>query len=118
LSSTVREDNALLAVNLTNPDLSADGRVVVPRGVLHVFRTAFLWDGACYQELRVTNYSLTEQEAELVLRFEADFADIFEVRGTRRERRGELVPPEALDGTVTLSYRGLDGAERRTRILF
>ena len=48
------EDNDLLTVDLTNPDLKTrDGQIVLPRGTLHVFRTKFLWHGACYERLRV-----------------------------------------------------------------
>ena len=43
LSSTVKEDNDVLAVDLTNPDVSRDGRIEVPRGRLHIARTKFLW---------------------------------------------------------------------------
>src|SRR5258707_3981485 len=42
LSSTVREDNDVLAVDLTNPDVSRAGRVEVARGTLHVSRIKFL----------------------------------------------------------------------------
>ena len=45
LSSTVKEDNALLAVDLTNPDLYRDDRIAIPRGSVHVFRSRFLWNG-------------------------------------------------------------------------
>ena len=36
LSSTVKDDNALLAVDLTNRDITVDGQVAVPRGTLHI----------------------------------------------------------------------------------
>src|SRR5574338_605609 len=39
LSSTIRQDNALLAVDLTNPDVSEHGELIVPRGTLHISRT-------------------------------------------------------------------------------
>src|SRR4029079_2387014 len=84
LSSTVREDNAVLAVDLTNPDVASDGRVVIPRGTLHIARTKFLWDGVCYEHLRIRNYQSQAVTASLSLHFDADFADIFEVRGTPR----------------------------------
>ena len=45
LSSTVKEDNALLTVDLTNPDLYNDGRVVAPQDTLHIFRAIFLRHG-------------------------------------------------------------------------
>ena len=51
LSSTIKEDNDLLVVDLTNPDLAGAAEVVVPRGSLHFFRTQFLWQGACYERL-------------------------------------------------------------------
>ncbi len=41
LSSFVREDNAVLAVDATNPDVSRDSEVTISRGTLHVFRSKF-----------------------------------------------------------------------------
>jgi glycogen debranching enzyme len=118
LSSTVRDDNRLLAVDLTNPDLSSGARVVVPRGTLHIARLRFLWQGVCYERLSIKNYGPAPINATLAVHFEADFADIFEVRGTRRKRRGEDLEPAVADGSVVLAYRGLDGVVRRTRIAF
>jgi glycogen debranching enzyme len=116
LSSTVSEDNDLLAVDLTNPDLVRSG-VLLPRDVLHLFRAKFLWQGACYERLRLTHYGLAPARVALSLRFDADFADIFEVRGTRRARRGRRLPADVAGGeTIVLAYEGLDGVVRRTRI--
>src|SRR5262249_3233580 len=56
LSSTVREDNLLLVVDLTNPDIEANGKVVLPRGTLHIHRSKFLWESVCYESFRVSNY--------------------------------------------------------------
>ena len=95
LSSTVRQDNELLTVDLTNPDVSRGGRVEVPRGTLHLARTKFLRDGACYERLRLRNYGLAPMSVSLALHFEADFADLFEVRGAKRARRGEFLGEEA-----------------------
>jgi glycogen debranching enzyme len=53
---------------------------------------------------------------ELVMQFSADFADIFELRGHRRSRRGRFFAPEKSDSTVTLAYQGLDGVLRKTKI--
>jgi hypothetical protein len=50
------------------------------------------------------------------LEFGADFADIFEVRGEKREQRGLLHEPQldTRSGKVVLEYEGLDGVVRRT----
>jgi glycogen debranching enzyme len=89
LSSTIKADNSLFAVDLTNVDISRDGEVVLPRGTLHVLRTKFLWQGVCYEQFQLVNYGTLPVDIPFGLRFAADFADIFEVRGVTRERRGE-----------------------------
>jgi glycogen debranching enzyme len=116
LSSTVKQANDLLAVDLTNPDIAVDGTLVVPRGVLHLFRSKFLYQAACFERLRVWNYGPHPLVLAIALSFDADFADMFEVRGQRRERRGLRLPDRVEDGVLTLGYEGLDGVTRRTRI--
>src|SRR5262245_28874592 len=117
LSSNVKRDNALLTVDLTNLDIPTETGVI-PRGTVHLFRSKFLWRGCCYERLRVHNHGLTPVKLAFSLRFEADFVDIFEVRGTRRTRKGEFLPPFFDRDALTLSYRGLDNVTRRTRIQF
>ena len=57
LSSTVRDDNALLGVDLTNPDLVREGGVELERDSLHIFRSAVLWKGSCFTRFRLRSYS-------------------------------------------------------------
>jgi glycogen debranching enzyme len=118
LSSTVRDNNVVLAVDLTNPDLLRQGHLVLAHGTLHLLRSKLLWQGACHEQLQVSNYGATAVDVELELSYAADFADVFEVRGTRRERRGALHEPVVEDGVVLLACTGLDGVTRRTRIFF
>jgi glycogen debranching enzyme len=118
LSSTVRDENDQLAIALTNPDLLDGDQMRLPLGTMHLAVRRFLWNGACYQQLRVNNHGLAPVHALLKLHFQADYADIFEVRGMKRKARGEDLRPEVSRETVVLGYRGLDGAIRRTRIRF
>jgi glycogen debranching enzyme len=115
LSSTISEDNTVFTADLTNPDVLRGDRVVVARGLLHLFRSRVLANGTWVECLRVTNHALHAIEAPLSFRFEADFADIFEVRGMRRALRGHRLGPTSGPDAV-LRYRGLDGVERQTRI--
>ncbi|HEV8582953.1 MAG TPA: amylo-alpha-1,6-glucosidase [Thermoanaerobaculia bacterium] len=117
LSSTVRRDNALI-VDLTNPDLPEGPVGPLPRDAIHVFCTTFLWEGACYARFRLHNYGLRALDLNLSLRFAADYADIFEIRGTRRERRGHKLDSTVGRSTAVLAYEGLDGRVRRTRLAF
>src|SRR4051812_19580721 len=68
LSSTVKEDNALLAVDLTNPDIREGDHLAVQRGTVHLFRGVFLWRGACYQRIRLRNYGLAPVDVRFSLR--------------------------------------------------
>lgn len=116
LNSSVKNDNTLLAVDLTNPLIAAGDGPPLAYATLHIFRARVLWEGACYEHLRLTNYGGSRIDFDLALEFDADFSDIFEVRGKRRSRRGVHLSPESDDSSVTLSYCGLDGVIRRTRI--
>jgi glycogen debranching enzyme len=116
LSSTVREDNVLLDVDLTNPDIEFPSGETLMRGTLHVHRGKFLCDGACFDRITVRNYGEKSVAVDLLFIFGADFADIFEVRGQKRERRGVRLPEEIGQCGVTLVYEGLDHVTRRTRI--
>ena len=119
LSSTVRKENDLLTVDLSNPDLvDARDELVMARGELHVFRTKFLYGDVCYERLRVSNFGLRALGTDLTIDFDADFADIFEVRGTRRERRGQRLPDTVDEAEARLGYLGLDGVIRRTRLTY
>jgi glycogen debranching enzyme len=118
LSSMVRDNNALLAVDLTSPDQYQGDELAIEYGTLHILRTKFLWRGVCYEKLEISNYSRRRLNAELRLSYEADYLDVFEVRGSRRPARGERLPPEIGPASVVLGYRGLDRVVRRTRFEF
>jgi glycogen debranching enzyme len=123
LNSTVRQDNALI-VDLTNPDLVGDGESqtpgerLLPRDTIHLFTTCFLWEEVCYLQMRLHNFGVEPVDLRLQLRFAADFADIFEVRGTPRGKRGKVMEPDHGRAEVVMDYEGLDDVVRRTRIRF
>ena len=117
LSSMISDDNAVFSADLTNPDIVKDGRVVLERGLMHLFRSRVLSDGAAIERIRISNHGLQPFQVPITLRFDADFADVFEVRGTRRAQRGQPLPGTWTDAAGLLRYRGLDHVERRTRII-
>lgn len=116
LSSTIREDNVLFAIDITNPDLVMESGHSLPRGTLHIFRAKFLTDSICYDRITVHNYGEASCDINLSFEFEADFADIFEVRGEKRARRGRRLPDELDRDGVLIAYEGLDHIRRSTRI--
>jgi glycogen debranching enzyme len=119
LGSMVRDDNSTLTVDLTNPDIFREKRLVLQKDTLHIVRTTFLWRETAYQRIGIRNHGSLPVELRIGVRFASDFADLFEVRGLKRERRGTTRRSSINKGhQVLLNYQGLDGATRRTAISF
>ena len=133
LGSNLRDDNSAFFVDLTNPDLIAGQRIVLEKDSVHILRTMFLWRGTAYQRLGVRNYGDRPIDLRSAILFENDFADLFEVRGAHRERRGtataaaarqrprgpaELSRPRRQDAAHDADLRSAAGRSRRQAPLF
>ncbi|MGQ9572449.1 MAG: amylo-alpha-1,6-glucosidase [Dehalococcoidia bacterium] len=102
---------------LTNPAMtSLEGRIL-PRGSIEVRRQRVV-DHVLEETLCVTNYNIFPIEIDVVYTLDADFADIFEVRGHERKQRGQLLPPRIEDSAMVFAYQGLDGRKRQTVVAF
>jgi glycogen debranching enzyme len=118
LSSTPVEDNSLLPVDLANTDsVGADG-TPLNRELIWLNRRQFIWQAAYYELLLLRNFDLHKHVATLTIRFSADFADIFEVRGQHRARRGQYAAQVLSSEHVMLRYTALDGVECVTTLCF
>jgi glycogen debranching enzyme len=116
LSSTVATNNFLFTADLANLDVFSEGEMVIHRGTLHLVRSRFLWRDSFFEKLLFVNHGLEDLEVPIRIGFDADFADIFEVRGTVREKRGERLEEQISGNSVILSYEGLDRIVRQTCI--
>src|SRR6266516_6889790 len=118
LGTNLRDDNSALTVDLTNPDIYRDGRILLQKDMLHIVRTIFLWRGTAYQRIVLQNHGDQPASFDLTLLFDNDFADLFEVRVERRLRRGvgssKLLGPT----DVVFEYHGLDEQARITALHF
>jgi glycogen debranching enzyme len=107
-------------IQLTNPDymqnpgnMEDGSEIVLRRQSLGLVRERVIGDGFG-EKISVRNYTTSPEQARLTLRLDADYADIFELRGLVRSKRGERLPNEGNGGEITFAYRGVDGDERRT----
>lgn len=118
LGSNLRDDNSALSIDLTNSDVYRNGRLVLQKDTLHIVRSIFLWRGTAYQRIGLQNHGDRPASFDLTLLFDNDFADLFEVRGERRPRRG-IGSSKLLGPTdVVLEYSGLDAQSRITALHF
>ncbi len=108
-------------IQMTNPDLTrnplekGDASATLARQSLGIVRERRVVDGLD-ERVRIHNYTMHVDRCLLTLTLDADFADIFEVRGVRRPARGERAPAEVDAQEVLFTYRGLDDRLRRTRV--
>ncbi len=141
LTSTANKGFALSAI-CANPRI--DDRI--PAETIAIQRELVL-NGGLFEELTITNYGTVPVRFELSLSFDADFLDLFEIRGFSRDQRGQLLrllPPESAEPSAdsdddtpltnsldpltplpataplefTMAYQGLDGALMESRVQF
>jgi glycogen debranching enzyme len=115
LAVNPRDDNVLLVVNLTNPDVRGEaGRIALPRGTLYITRSRFIWQGVCHEMIKVRNFALSAVQVELVIRFASDFENIVDVRSQRRVDAGRARFERVERDSVTQGYLGADEIVRET----
>ncbi len=118
LSSGVSRDNVFFTAHTTNRPLPPMGGRSAPAGVLHIERRRFVWDRRLFERVRMVNHGIEDVLLPLAFEFGADFADIFQVRGTLREKRGAGEVPTTDGRRVTFRYTGLDAVVRTSCLAF
>ncbi len=118
LGSMLRDDNLNLRADLTNPDILPEEGNVLLKDTVHIGRTIYLHDGCLSQRSALVNHGMGAVSFDLAIGFDSDFADLFEVRGMRRPARGTLHKEVTGPDKVLLSYTGLDGKVRKTKLTF
>jgi glycogen debranching enzyme len=89
---------------------------ILPR-TISIRRNRFIEDGM-HERLGFFNYNPFPVTITLRMRFGSDFRDMFDVRGYKRAKHGELKPPVWDGQHLIFSYTGLDEHERHTEVAF
>jgi glycogen debranching enzyme len=118
LSSAIEDDNVVFNVDVSNPDLYLDNSLVFSRETLHLRRSRFLWRSTLYERIAVRNYDIAPRRCWVSLEFDADFRDLFEIRGLVRKRRGDFTCEKTNAGTLMFRYQGQDNVVRSTEVCF
>lgn len=118
LSSMVSRDNVFFVAHLTNRTLPPLGGDETPHGLVHIKRTRFLCTDRMFERVVLTNYGRDLVHLRLVFEVDADFRDMFEVRGSHRATRGQAQMPQPRENGLVFGYVGLDGKECRSSLVF
>ncbi|MGH2704093.1 MAG: amylo-alpha-1,6-glucosidase [Actinomycetota bacterium] len=112
LLSSSAERAYMTLVDLTNPDVWEEGRLTIPQQTLNIRRIRVA-GRFVHERLRVKSYHAEPVRVSIEFSLSADFADIFEVRGLRREHRGTMLTPKIEGSIVKFGYAGTDNVFRQ-----
>jgi len=118
LGASLSQDGVVFRANLTNLPLPAVEGHETRQGIIHIERTRFIWDDRMFERLEFSNYGGQELLLPLSFHFDADFRDMFEVRGSKRKQRGRAFDAEINEHSVIMRYHGLDDVLRQSAISF
>ncbi len=118
LSTSTTSGGSQLVTYLSNADEIRASQLVMPRDTVAVRREKILFAGALYEDIFLQNFAAEQVSLTLTLLYGADFADIFELRGSQRTQRGKILEPHLQPDRLTFAYRGLDDVERETVLSF
>jgi glycogen debranching enzyme len=118
LSGDIGPDNVVFTAHLTNPPFQDRRKTLIPQAQIYLLRRRMLWRRKLYEALLLRSFAPVAAVFDLTLEADADFRDVFEIRGMTRARRGEALQPCQHGNCLTLSYHGLDGHVRTTAISF
>jgi glycogen debranching enzyme len=104
-------------IDLAVSDAAFGGAAWTATNAVHI-RRDLLVDQGLSERVTVTSFLARPVDYWIELALGCDFADIFEVRGWPRERRGEFFAPRWAEDTLRFAYRGRDGAMIGSRVWF
>jgi glycogen debranching enzyme len=104
-------------IDLTTTDAEFGGNSWDPKNCVHIARELIVAD-RLMERLTLTNYLPEPIEYWVELMLAADFADIFEIRGWKREKRGQYFAPQPNRNSLLFAYQGLDGKVIHSSVLF
>ncbi len=116
LSASV-EESYVATFQMVNPVLLLEeGKRRIPQQSLSIRRSRFIY-GGLHERIGVQNCGREPVEIECSLRVDADFRDMFDVRGYKMQTLGTLRPTEVNGRGITFTYDGVDGLIRRTEVV-
>lgn len=103
-------------IELTTGNIRLRDSFDLPENTVHIRREQLLASEIFFDRMSFENFNLTSVDFMVEILFDADFVDVFQVRGVARQKHGQYYQPIVHDNGVAFYYRGLDGVMRQTII--
>src|SRR6476660_2629016 len=88
----------------------------IPENTVHIRREQLLSSETLFDNFSFENFNFHELELNIELAYEADFMDVFQVRGVARKKLGQYYLPTVRHDSIMFHYGGRDGIARETII--
>ncbi|QJD84826.1 amylo-alpha-1,6-glucosidase [Cohnella herbarum] len=119
LLSSAADENFVARIRLTNEHDETDGEVKLWRESVELIRERFIYGEVLYETLSMTNYSTKALNFDVGAAFDADFSDMFLIRGFQpAEELGKVTERNMNKKEWHAAYQGVDGIRRDTRIVW
>ncbi|MFB4164010.1 glycogen debranching N-terminal domain-containing protein [Alteribacillus sp. JSM 102045] len=116
LLSSEAEKNYKSEILLTNPHIEKNGTVELWRESVEIKRKRFIYDNVFYEILTIKSYSPSALDFRMGYEFDADFKDMFIVRGFQNGKTGRGTNIEKTNNSFTYHYTGSDEIQRSSHI--
>ncbi|RKP46712.1 amylo-alpha-1,6-glucosidase [Cohnella endophytica] len=109
------DQNYISTIILTNPHMEEAEKLVLWRESIELRRTRFIYESVLYETLKATNFSPYACSFELSIKLDADFTDMFVVRGFMGGKLGSRTETVVEDNAMTFGYAGSDNIGRELK---
>lgn len=103
-------------IELTTGNITLRDSFDLPENTVHIRREQLLANDIFFDHFTFENFNLKPVDFAIELTFDADFVDVFQVRGVARQIHGQYFQPVVQENRLIFSYRGLDETFRQTAI--
>jgi glycogen debranching enzyme len=116
LLSSAADENYISTIRLTNPHMEEDGKLILWRESVEIERTRFIYEGALYEAFKLTSYYPKAIQFDFSVLLDADFTDMFVIRGFQHGKLGSKTGERSAPGERVISYLGADELLRETKV--
>ncbi|BCB02637.1 amylo-alpha-1,6-glucosidase [Bacillus sp. KH172YL63] len=109
-------ENYMSTILSTNPHQEEDGELILWRESVEIERKRFIYDDVLYETMTAKNYYPKPVRFDLNIIVDADFNDMFIVRGFQTGKVGKRTGQKVKGRSLTFLYEGADGIDRSTHI--
>jgi glycogen debranching enzyme len=101
-------------IELTTGNITLRDSFDLPENTVHIRREQLLSKDILFDNFTFENFNLKPIDFTVEMVYDADFVDVFQVRGVARRIHGQYYQPVFHDNKLVFSYQGLDKTFRQT----